>query len=616
MTTMSHVEFDSTKKPLQELLKAAHRGELQLPDFQRGWVWDDEGLRSLLASICRSFPVGALMTLKTGGEVNFKPRTIEGAPEEAAKVAPEVLLLDGQQRITSLYNTTVRKDVVETVNAKKRRIRRFYYIDIEKALEPGADRMDSIVAVPEDKIERKNFGRDVKRDLSTPEAEYEELMFPCNRMFDHEEWDRGFYEHWRGRDMDRVDQWYAFKRDFIEAFKRYQMPVIELGKSTTREAVCLVFEKVNTGGKALDAFELLTAIYAGEQHGFHLREEWKSIFDELKEAIQLKDHPLTKVEATEFFQGLSLLHTFKRREAARARGISDLPAVSCTRDSLLGLPLSAFQEHKEALTLGYQRTGKFLFGQHIYYFRDLPYKTQLVPLASIITVLGDRWEHEPVRKKLAQWYWCGVFGELYGSAIESRFARDLPEVLAWIDGGPEPSTLKQAAFRDERLMTMASRLSAAYKGVHALLMKQGACDFRSGQPFDHTTYFEENVDIHHIFPSAWCKTNKIDTGRMNCIVNKTPLSYRTNRMIGGNAPSVYLEKLPKQGGAESHQIDEHLASHLIEAETLRSDSFDVFFDRRRASLLEMIEEAMGGHVYRNTLPLDDEGELVSADEDA
>ena len=81
---------------LDDLLKRARDGQVQLPDFQRGWVWDDEGLRSLLASISRSFPVGAVMTLQTGGEVRFKPRTIEGVPDASFKVMPESLLLDGQ----------------------------------------------------------------------------------------------------------------------------------------------------------------------------------------------------------------------------------------------------------------------------------------------------------------------------------------------------------------------------------------------------------------------------------------------------------------------------------------------------------------------------------------
>jgi len=169
---MARVEFDSTKKPLDDLLKKARDGLLQLPDFQRGWVWDDEGLRSLLASISRSFPVGAVMTLQSGGEVRFKPRTIEGAPAASALIQPESLLLDGQQRITSLYHTTMRQSVVDTINSQKQKIKRFYFIDMKKALDEGADRFEAIVGLPESKVETRNFSKEIVRDLSSREAEF------------------------------------------------------------------------------------------------------------------------------------------------------------------------------------------------------------------------------------------------------------------------------------------------------------------------------------------------------------------------------------------------------------------------------------------------------------
>src|SRR5580704_16829316 len=94
--------FDSTKEQLSDLLASIRNGKTQLPDFQRGWVWDDEHIRSLRASISRSFPVGAVMMLQTGNaNVRFKPRVVERAP--ASQADPERLILDGQQRLTSLF---------------------------------------------------------------------------------------------------------------------------------------------------------------------------------------------------------------------------------------------------------------------------------------------------------------------------------------------------------------------------------------------------------------------------------------------------------------------------------------------------------------------------------
>src|SRR5687768_6516255 len=95
--------FDSTKESLLDLLNSVQDGETQLPDFQRGWVWDDEHLRSLLASISVSFPIGAVMMLETGNpNVRFKPRLVEGLTLPVVP-EPERLILDGQQRLTSLF---------------------------------------------------------------------------------------------------------------------------------------------------------------------------------------------------------------------------------------------------------------------------------------------------------------------------------------------------------------------------------------------------------------------------------------------------------------------------------------------------------------------------------
>ena len=70
--------FDSTKESLSIVLKDIKKGEIQLPDFQRGWVWDDDHVRDLLISLAQSFPIGSVMLLETGGEVDFENRPVEG----------------------------------------------------------------------------------------------------------------------------------------------------------------------------------------------------------------------------------------------------------------------------------------------------------------------------------------------------------------------------------------------------------------------------------------------------------------------------------------------------------------------------------------------------------
>jgi hypothetical protein len=191
--------------------------------------------------------------------------------------------------------------------------------------------------------------------------------------------------------------------------------------------------------------------------------------------------------------------------------------------------------------------------------------------------------------------------------------KDVVEVPAWIAGGDEPSTVREGVFRVERLRAMRTRLSAAYKGVHALLMKgEGAADWRSGQPFSDTVFFEEGVDIHHIFPKAWCEKHGKDPRRYDSIINKTPLGFRTNRIIGGAAPSDYLAKLEGEGTPALGRTALHalLASHQLDAAQLRANDFDALMADREARLLALIARVTGHGVQSD--PMDDEGAEITA----
>jgi hypothetical protein len=624
---MAGSTFQTNPVDLHKLLDECHRGIIQLPDFQRSWVWDEDRIKSLIASISRAFPVGALMSLDTGGPVNFKPRPVEGAPAQARRTAPQSLLLDGQQRMTSLYQATLRGQIVETVTPKRKRVKRWFYLDIAKALDKTVDREEAVIGVPEDRVERTDFGREITLDLSVPAKEYAALMFPVSQVFDWDTWQDGFNDYWSGNEAAR-GQFRAFKKDVLENFKMYRVPVIALDRSTSKEAVCVVFEKVNTGGKELDAFELVTAMYAAS--GYELRKDWygdegvKGRYQRLADTLRPADSDagiLAGVGNTDFLQAISLFFTRDRRRAAEQAGKEgkELPAVSGNRQALLDLPLDAYKKYEAQVERGFVQAAKFLHMLHIYRIFDLPYQSQIVPLAAILADIGDAWVHEANRAKLVQWYWNGVFGELYGSGVETRIAKDFMEVPRWLSGGPQPSTVSETIFRSDRLKTMRMRLSAAYKGMNALLMKEGAQDFRSGQKFDHAVFFGENVDIHHIFPQDWCKKQKppIEHAAFDSIINKTPLSYRTNRIIGGVAPSEYLAKL-ECGNSETppiagDKLDSYLQSHLIDPTLLRADTFAAFMEDRQKRLLKLIELAMGKAAYSGNTSEDGEDTEVIED---
>lgn len=236
--------FKTNPVPLHGLLQDCHDGTLQLPDFQRSWVWDEERIRSLIASISRAFPVGVLMTLGTGGTVNFKPRPVEGAPAEALHVAPKSLLLDGQQRMTSLYQVSIRDQVVSTVTPRNKRVKRWFYIDMMMALDPLADREEAIVGVPEDRIVKKDFGKKAALDVSTRDMEIEQLMYPVSMLFRWNEWQKSYIDRYKTSPdfAERFDLLSRFEKQVLENFTQYQVPVIALDEATSKEAVCVVFE--------------------------------------------------------------------------------------------------------------------------------------------------------------------------------------------------------------------------------------------------------------------------------------------------------------------------------------------------------------------------------------
>ena len=605
-------KFSSDELPLAQLLDQAESGDLQLPDFQRGWVWDDAHIRSLLVSISHSFPIGAVMTLVAGNpDVNFKARLLEGAKLPVTPL-PDQLLLDGQQRLTSLFQALKSRDPVCTKDHRGNELRRHYYASIEACIDPSVDREEAgIVGVPADRIIRSNFGRDAELDLSTREKELEKEMFPLDIVLDFGEtmdWQMAYLQSGPGNLPDRVDRWKQFQDSVVNSFVQYQVPTIDLAKSTPKEAVCQVFEKVNTGGVTLTVFELLTATYAASD--FELRKDW-----EQRQARFRQHELLSRVSASAFLQIVTLLATYNRRQKHLQNKPEDdkAPAVSCKRRDVLRLPLDDYRHWAKRAEQGLNRTVPFFHNHSIFRYRDLPYTTQLVPLGAIFGWLQERAESYGAQQRIGQWFWCGVLGEMYGGATETRFAHDLEDCIEWIedhDAETLPRTVQAAQFQAERLLSLRTRNSAAYKGLYALQMNQGGRDFQTGKRIDVLAYLEHAIDIHHVFPRSWTSRHTprgsqptgneraIETWISNCIVNKTALDARTNRRIGGNAPSVYLDRIEASDGIESHVLDGFLRSHDIDPAALRRNDFAKFFNQRFESLLRHAERAMGKPVNR------------------
>ena len=576
---------------LSQLLMEASNGIIQLPEFQRDWTWDDDRIRGILASLSQGYPMGAIMRLQYGNpDIKFKYRTLQGVGN--LSVIPDYLILDGQQRLTSMYQAAFDSHPVKTVTDKKVSIERYYYLDMVKCLDDNEDRFDAVVSIPKDRKKKENFDRDVILDLSKREKEFEQKMFPINIIFhsnDVTDWTMGYMMHYAGN-MQAMELFKQFKSEVMDTITQYKLPVITLDKTTPREAVCKVFENVNTGGVPLTVFELVTAAYATQE--FNLREDWKICKAIIRgEEDTLHTDLLYGIDETAFLTTVALYTSYKKK-INRETGM-----ISCKKKDVLGLPFESYDQNKKAVLSGFRIAREFLLKyQYVFRQRDLPYTTQIIPLAAICAVLGPSKCNEPnTTKILTRWYWCGILGEMYGGANETRYANDIEDVVNEVYGKPSLNrTVNAAFFSSTRLLTMQSRLSAAYKGVMALLYKEKCRDFMNDTTIDLVNSMITSPDIHHIFPQKYCEKIKIKRLKYNSVVNKTPILPETNRAIGGDAPSIYTKRiLKKVEGLSEEDLRARIESHHINYDALVADDFDTYFIDRAKGLLNLIEKAMG-----------------------
>ena len=186
---------------LVKLLEKIECGEIQLPDFQRDWVWSDDRIKSLLESVICGFPINSILLLACdAGNLKFSCRTVEGV--EKICIKPQALILDGQQRLTSLFGAFFCDKPVKISNDKEY----FYYVDMKKAIaavETSETKEDLIISVPANR-KLKSAGK-IKLDLSTPEKEFVADMFPLNKFFKGTlDWILGYTSNYASDDDKKI----------------------------------------------------------------------------------------------------------------------------------------------------------------------------------------------------------------------------------------------------------------------------------------------------------------------------------------------------------------------------------------------------------------------------
>lgn len=543
--------FETNPKPLKLLLTQIHNGELALPDFQRDFVWDPSAIEELIESIMRNYPAGSLLFLKHGGD-GFQVREFEGAPILKSQMGTSYLVLDGQQRMTSLYQAFYGKGEHR------------FFLDIKELMES-----DDIEAA----VWHESEKRCQRQGLLKIETQAEKLICPLQVVMGE-----GF-DSWIDSIMDiRAEKGDSAKelrtqlrqvsKELVQPILDYQFPVITLGDNTPLDAVCKMFETLNRRGVKLTVFELLMARSFANK--VSLRQLWDSTLEENQILEQFEIDPYYVLQIVNLLNGGSI----KRKDIL---------------DMETGIVSKYWSKATTALTdsVEFLRKNCGVLAPNL-----LPYNTMLVPMAAVWAKTSDiKGPQETVRRdKITQWFWSSVFAQVYEKGPTSRAVSDYKELESWIRGGEkEPYSIRVLHFNPDMFHEITPKQRALYRGTLALITSNGALDFHKSEKLTFDYLVKNKVDDHHIFPQNFMKKSP-DKAKVNCVLNRTLIDRKTNIRISDKAPSLYLEEIENEIGKKA--LIEVLQSHLINIEHLESDDFETFMKDRAKSLMEELKRKM------------------------
>ncbi|MDR7329183.1 GmrSD restriction endonuclease domain-containing protein [Corynebacterium guangdongense] len=577
--------FTTPSYSLPDLFSRINHGELQLPDFQRAYLWNSDRIRSLLVTVLRGYPIGSLLALDTrNADMRFKPRPISGAPETGQN--PGLLLLDGQQRVTSLYHCFQGGGHVDTVDFRNKKITRRFYVDVSRAVQKEVLPQEAVFAVDENGVVSSHFGPRVDGSLSDREVAVAARVIPVDALLTSEG-SSMLFDMAAQATPEEMEEIKLFNARVATPLNAYDVPMIRLARETAQAGVGSIFAQANAVGLQMDVFDLLTAVFGIEDPDFDLDADWART-----ESI-LRQYPaLDEIDKTSFLTAVSLLVTAPGGHAVGQR------------EDIINLKLADYQSVVSRLRAGFRAAAEFLAQRCILSVEQVPYSAQIVPLAVILALLDESPESlgaERATDRLNRWFWSGVFGELYGSAaVIIRAGRDVDEVVPWIlrEDAPEPQTLHDATFAESRFFSIDEH-SGVWHGIYALLMARGARDWRTGRVFDRWTYSDLDPSFERVFPRQWCADNGVEQVLADSVLNRTPMGKRTEVVLDGFDPSRYLTRVRSKSLMEDDEFDSVIASHEITPELLFRADARGFFEDRLQRMIGMVEHAMAKPVLRD-----------------
>lgn len=547
---------DTNPHPLKNLLAEIDNHSMVLPDFQRDFVWEPSATQELIVSIANNYPAGSILRVRDNDRV-FAVREFQGAPSLGG-ANHTFLVLDGQQRLTSLYQAFF--------GVGEHR----FYINLNDLM-ADSDFEEAIFNV------RAKTRRAKK--LDELETQAEELILPLSVI---KSGAGGFFQ-WSNKvthsleaekRVQMLDSLNKLHELWFQTIDDYNFPVVTLSSKTKPSALCTIFETLNRTGVKLSVFELLTARFWPDN--IRLRELWEKACN---------DHSIINDFNVDPYYVLQAISLASRKNP------------SCKRSDVLNLESNDILKWWNDVVFGLARGLEILRDDcRVMLPKWLPYQTMLPPLAAVIARAGNLKDAEvgAQREKIKRWFWCAVFGQVYESAPNSKAAKDVMEMMEWFEKGNKPETVESFRFDPRILQDVTPRQRSVYRGAICLILSCGARDFHTQSTITTNLMTEQGIDDHHVFPAKYLERCGVtEAKRRDCILNRTLIDRTTNQIISDHPPSQYLSDIKNTADFPFEAV---LNSHGLPAEPdspLSNDDFASFLEWRQDWLWDRIKSVTG-----------------------
>ena len=598
---MKHIE-KAESKHLDKIISDIRDGKYVIPDFQREFEWNPWDVNGLIASIFMDYYIGTLLLWKASDE-NVKILSCEAIKGFEGKLKPEHIVLDGQQRLTAMFFAFFNPDIPYP----KRKNRCFFFMNIEELVNENF----------EDAFYYKWETIYYKKFLESPEMQFEQNIFPLEiigrGIWKITDWLKDYTNYWKQEatkhqdisiddlNEDELNQ-YNERLDLInkssnfpqelegilrELLSDYNISYIELDRKISVAKVCDIFTNINSKGVVLNIFDLLNAIL--RPHDIYLKDMWRNVSDDLSYTDQDK----MKIY---IFQVMSILKqtycsskylyflvpgvekTLKNKDGSKEQTI----LINSKEEFINNWNLSVSALRKSIKTLKNPRD----FGAITPSF--VPYPS-IIPAFTAIKAHVENSGYKnilDVNSKIKKWYWSSIFTQNYSSSVESTSAKDFIDLKKWFnDDTVEPENyikfIQELDNQDFKRHTQKG--SAIYNAIFDILILNESRDWYTSDLPEYDT-----LDDHHIVPYSW---GKIKVGSdINSILNKTPLSPKTNRhIINDRMPFEYLNEMLINNGPEkfykilkTHLISKRAADILMRNPFSKEDYFEFIGEREKS----------------------------------